>query len=68
MPPMGGPGGMGFARGRNFLTEEEKANRPKVTGAMLKRIFSYLDPYRGSSSCPWDVSFCPPASRCFRPS
>ena len=47
MPPMGGPGGMGFARGRNFLTEEEKANRPKVTGAMLKRIFSYLDPYRG---------------------
>ena len=28
-----------------FLTEEEKANRPKVTGALLKRVFSYLTPY-----------------------
>ena len=27
---------------RGFLTEEEKANRPKVTFALLKRIFSYL--------------------------
>ena len=25
--------------------EEEKKNRPKVTGALLKRIFSYLKPY-----------------------
>jgi len=28
-----------------FLTEEEKANRPKVTGALLRRVFSYLLPY-----------------------
>ena len=28
-----------------FLTEEEKANQPKVTGALLKRVFSYLTPY-----------------------
>ena len=41
----GGPG-MGFGRGsRNFLTEEEKANRPKVTAALLIRVFSYLQPY-----------------------
>ena len=31
--------------GRGYLTEEEKANRPKVTGALLKRVFSYLLPY-----------------------
>jgi len=31
--------------GRGFLTEEEKANKPKVTPALLKRIFSYLTPY-----------------------
>lgn len=36
--PMGGPGG-------RFLTEEEKNNKPKVTGALIKRIFSYLAPY-----------------------
>lgn len=30
---------------RGFLTEEEKANRPKVTFSLLKRIFSYLLPY-----------------------
>lgn len=40
MPPMGG-GPMG----RGFLTEEEKANAPKVTWPLLKRIFSYLLPY-----------------------
>ena len=28
-----------------FLTEEEKANRPKVTLPLLKRIYSYLLPY-----------------------
>ena len=39
MPPMGGP------MGRGFLTEEEKANRPKVTLPLLKRIFAYLLPY-----------------------
>ncbi|MBR2950727.1 MAG: ABC transporter ATP-binding protein [Lachnospiraceae bacterium] len=38
---MAGPRGVG----RGFLTEEEKANRPKVTPALLKRIFSYLIPY-----------------------
>ena len=36
-----GPRGMS----RGYLTEEEKANRPKVTLALLKRIFSYLLPY-----------------------
>ena len=30
---------------RGYLTEEEKANRPKVTLGLLKRIFSYLLPY-----------------------
>ena len=41
MPPPGGGG-----RGGKFLTDEEKANRPKVTGALLKRVFSYILPYR----------------------
>ena len=40
MPPPGG------GRGGRFLSEEEKANRPKVTGALLKRVFSYILPYR----------------------
>jgi ATP-binding cassette subfamily B protein len=40
MPPVPG---MGMRNG--FLTDEEKANRPKVTGALLKRIFSWLRPY-----------------------
>ena len=31
--------------GRGYLTEEEKANKPKVTWPLLKRIFSYLLPY-----------------------
>lgn len=31
--------------GRGYLTDEEKANRPKVTLSLLKRIFSYLSPY-----------------------
>ncbi len=43
---MMGPGG-GMRGGRGFMTEEEKANTPKVTGALLKRVFSYLKPYRG---------------------
>ena len=41
MPPggrMGGPGG-------HFMTEEEKAAQPKVTGALIKRVFSYIGPY-----------------------
>ncbi|MBO4696028.1 MAG: ABC transporter ATP-binding protein [Lachnospiraceae bacterium] len=36
-------GGGPFARG--FMTEEEKANQPKITKALLKRVFSYLTPY-----------------------
>ncbi|MBP5180444.1 MAG: ABC transporter ATP-binding protein [Clostridiales bacterium] len=31
--------------GRGFMTDEEKANQPKVTPALLKRVFSYLTPY-----------------------
>ena len=31
--------------GRGYLTEEEKANRPKVTKELLLRVFSYLKPY-----------------------
>ena len=31
--------------GGQFLTEEEKKNQPKVTPALLKRVFSYLKPY-----------------------
>ena len=30
-----------------YMTEEEKANQPKVTPALLKRVFSYLTPYSG---------------------
>ncbi|MBR6917042.1 MAG: ABC transporter ATP-binding protein, partial [Clostridia bacterium] len=32
--------------GRGPLTEEEKKNRPRVTLKLLKRIFSYLTPYK----------------------
>ena len=39
MPPPGGRLGPGY------LTDEEKKNRPKVTKALLKRIFSYMKPY-----------------------
>ncbi len=38
MPPRGGP--------QRYLTEEEKKNAPKVTIALLKRVFSYLLPYK----------------------
>lgn len=41
LKPQGGTG----RPGRGFLTEEEKANRPKVTAKLLKRIGSYLLPY-----------------------
>ena len=40
MPAPGGPRGRG-----HFLTEEEKQNSPKITGELLKRVFSYLQPY-----------------------
>ena len=36
----GRPGGP-----RGFLTDEEKANMPKVTWPLIKRILSYLKPY-----------------------
>ncbi|MBQ9685819.1 MAG: ABC transporter ATP-binding protein [Oscillospiraceae bacterium] len=39
------PGGMGPRGARNFLTDEEKQNMPKVTKALLLRILSYLKPY-----------------------
>ena len=39
MPPMGG------RMGGKFLTEEEKANMPKITLPLIKRICSYLTPY-----------------------
>lgn len=38
-------GGFGRA-GVQFLSEEEKRNAPKVTWALVKRIGSYLKPYR----------------------
>ena len=40
MPPRGGQG-----PGGHFMTEEEKAAQPKVTMALVKRVFSYLKPY-----------------------
>ena len=41
------PPGMGGPMGRNnYMTPEEKANAPKVTKALLKRVFSYLKPYK----------------------
>ena len=39
MQRMGGP------MSRGFMSEEEKQNWPKVTMALLKRVFSYLKPY-----------------------
>ncbi len=44
MPPGGrGPGG---PMGGRFMTEEEKKSIPKVTPQLLKRVFSYLKPYK----------------------
>ena len=40
------PGGMNSLGPRGHLTEEEKANMPKVTKELLLRILSYLKPYR----------------------
>ena len=39
MPPLGPRGA------RGFLTEEEKQNKPKITWALIRRVFSYLKPY-----------------------
>ena len=41
---MAAPNGRGMGP-RGFLTDEEKQNRPKITGALIKRILSYLKPY-----------------------
>jgi len=41
--------GMGRGMGggpRNYLTEDEKKNRPKITKQLLIRIMAYLKPYR----------------------
>ncbi len=40
------PGGMGGPMSRGFMTDEEMANKPKVTKKLLLRIFSYLMPYK----------------------
>lgn len=40
MPPRGGHG-----PGGHYMTEEEKAAQPKITKALVKRVFSYLTPY-----------------------
>ncbi len=40
--PGHGPGG---PFGRAYMTEEEKANQPKVTPELIRRVLSYLKPY-----------------------
>lgn len=40
--PGHGPGG---TFGRAYMTEEEKANQPKVTPELIGRVLSYLKPY-----------------------
>ena len=42
---MGGPGPMRMGP-RGFLTEEEKKNKPKVDKKLIKRIASYMKPYK----------------------
>ncbi|MBO4414605.1 MAG: ABC transporter ATP-binding protein [Lachnospiraceae bacterium] len=42
MPPGGRMGGPMM---RGFMTEEEKESTPKITFALIKRVFSYLKPY-----------------------
>ena len=39
------PGPMRGLGPRGFLTEEEKANMPKINGALINRILGYLKPY-----------------------
>ncbi len=39
------PGGLSGRGSRSNLTEEEKLNKPEISSALLKRIFSYLVPY-----------------------
>ena len=46
-PPAGMRGPMRIGPGpRGYLTDEEKREKPKVTKALLKRILSYLKPYK----------------------
>ena len=46
-PPAGMRGPIRIGPGpRGFLTEEEKQNKPKLTKGLLKRILSYLKPYK----------------------
>lgn len=45
-PPAGMRGPMRIGGPRGFLTEAEKQQKPKVTKALLKRILSYLKPYK----------------------
>ncbi len=42
---MPGPGGGRGGYSRGFMTEEEKASTPKITWPLVKRVFSYLQPY-----------------------
>ncbi|WP_312650814.1 ABC transporter ATP-binding protein [Proteiniclasticum sp.] len=37
----------GMRGNRGYLTEEEKKDTPKISVTFLKRVFSYLMPYRG---------------------
>ncbi len=46
MPPPAGMRGPRLGGPRNFLTEEEKKAKPKVTKELLGRILKYLKPYR----------------------
>lgn len=39
------PGGLRGHGSRSNLTDEEKLNKPEISSALLKRIFSYLVPY-----------------------
>ncbi|MBE5826154.1 MAG: ABC transporter ATP-binding protein [Butyrivibrio sp.] len=42
---MAGGRGPGGPFGRAYMSEEEKANQPKITFALIKRVMSYLKPY-----------------------
>ncbi|HCW73548.1 MAG TPA: ABC transporter, partial [Clostridiaceae bacterium] len=37
----------GMRGSRGYLTEEEKKDTPKISVTFLKRVFSYLVPYKG---------------------
>ena len=41
MPPAHGRGGPGG----HYMTDEELKSAPKITPALIKRVFSYLKPY-----------------------